>query len=64
MGRDRNLPERLGQVHHRFHTPVRAIVVSSAILMLMGIALPIEKVASAADIMFLLRMDKGSWLAT
>jgi nucleotide-binding universal stress UspA family protein len=54
MGRDRNLPERLGQVHHRFHTPAWAIGVSSAIIMLMGIALPIEKVASAADIMFLL----------
>jgi amino acid transporter/nucleotide-binding universal stress UspA family protein len=54
MGRDRNLPERLGQIHPRFHTPAPAIVASSAIIILMGVALPIEKVASAADIMFLL----------
>lgn len=54
MGRDRNLPERLGQIHPRFRTPAWAIVVSSAMIILAGITLPIEKVASAADIMFLL----------
>ena len=54
MGRDRNLPERLGQIHPRFQTPAAAVIVSSVLIIVMGVALPIEKVASAADIMFLL----------
>lgn len=54
MGRDGNLPKQLGQIHKRFHTPVMAILASSVIVLVTGLALPIEKVASAADIMFLL----------
>jgi amino acid transporter/nucleotide-binding universal stress UspA family protein len=54
MGRDNNLPEIFGRVHERFFTPYWAIVLSAVLIIIMGIALPIEEVAAAADIMFLL----------
>ncbi len=54
MGRDHNLPERFGRVHPKMHTPYWAIFLSAILIIAMGIALPIEQVAAAADIMFLL----------
>ncbi len=54
MARDHNLPEFLGKVHEEKKTPHRSILASAAIVVIMAIALPIEDVASAADIMFLL----------
>lgn len=54
MARDHNLPEFLGKVHGEKKTPHRAIIASAAIVIFMAVALPIEDVASAADIMFLL----------
>jgi amino acid transporter len=54
MARDHNLPSFLGKVHPLKKTPHAAIAASAVIVILMAVALPIEDVASAADIMFLL----------
>ncbi len=54
MGRDRNFPTFFSKVHARNFTPHWGILVSLAIVVFMAVSLPIEDVASAADIMFLL----------
>jgi amino acid transporter/nucleotide-binding universal stress UspA family protein len=54
MGRDRNFPTFFGRVHPKNFTPHRAIFFSFLIVVLMAVSLPIEDVASAADVMFLL----------
>lgn len=54
MGRDHNLPEVFGRVHPVKHTPYLAIFLSAILIIGMAILLPIEEVAAAADIMFLL----------
>jgi amino acid transporter/nucleotide-binding universal stress UspA family protein len=54
MGRDRNFPEFFSKVHPKNHTPHWSILISLMIIVLMAVSLPIEDVASAADIMFLL----------
>lgn len=54
MGRDRNFPAFFSKVHPKNFTPQWSILVSLAIMIFMSITLPIEDVASAADIMFLL----------
>lgn len=54
MGRDRNFPALFAKVHKKNFTPHRSIMVSLIIIVFMAVTLPIEDVASAADIMFLL----------
>jgi amino acid transporter/nucleotide-binding universal stress UspA family protein len=54
MGRDRNFPAFFGKVHKKNFTPHLAIIFSLFLVVLMAVSLPIEDVASAADIMFLL----------
>ena len=54
MGRNRDLPGVFGQVHPARHTPHWAIFFSGVLVILMAMLLPIEDVASAADIMFML----------
>ncbi len=54
MGRDRNLPAFFGKVHPLRKTPHGAIAGSAVLIAFMAVALPIEAVASAANIMFLL----------
>jgi nucleotide-binding universal stress UspA family protein len=54
MARDANLPQVLGRVHPRRATPHVAILASAVIVVAMAALLPIEEVAAAADIMFLL----------
>jgi amino acid transporter/nucleotide-binding universal stress UspA family protein len=54
MGRDRNLPSWFGRVHPTRKTPHLAIAASAVLIALMAAALPVEAVASASDIMFLL----------
>jgi len=54
MGRDRNFPTLFSKVHSRNFTPHWAIMISLIIIVIMSVSLPIEDVASAADIMFLL----------
>ena len=54
MGRDHNLPVLFSRIHPIRHTPYWAVVLSGAFMVLMAWSLPIEDVAAAADIMFLL----------
>lgn len=54
MGRDHNLPALFARVHPRRHTPYWAVVFSGGMMILIGWLLPIEDVAAAASIMFLL----------
>lgn len=54
MARDANLPAAVGAVHARRATPHIAILLSIIIIIVMAVALPIEDVAAAADVMFLL----------
>ncbi|MHC1570142.1 MAG: amino acid permease [Candidatus Syntropharchaeales archaeon] len=54
MGRDHDLPEIFGRVNNRTRTPHISIFISAAIVILMAILLPIEDVASAAGIFFLM----------
>lgn len=54
MGRDRNFPTFFSNVHAKNFTPHWAILFSVGIVVVMAVSLPIEDVASAADIMFLL----------
>lgn len=53
MARDANLPDFVAKVHARRRTPHLSIVASTVIIVLMAVSLPIEDVASAADLMFL-----------
>ncbi|OQY23224.1 MAG: hypothetical protein B6I34_04880 [Anaerolineaceae bacterium 4572_32.1] len=54
MGRDHNLPEIFAQIHPERHTPHWAVVITGLLIILMGWALPIDEVAAASSIMFLL----------
>ena len=54
MGKDRNFPTFFGKVHKKKFTPHLSILFSFFIVITMAVSLPIEDVASAADIMFLL----------
>ena len=54
MGRDRNLPDFFSSVHQRTRTPYLALLYSGVLIIFMAVAVPIEDVAAAADVMFLL----------
>ena len=54
MGRDRNLPSWFGKVHPRRKTPHWSILATGVLSATMAALLPVEVVASAANIMFLL----------
>jgi nucleotide-binding universal stress UspA family protein len=54
MGRDKNLPDAFGEIHERTRTPHKALLFSGILILIMAVAIPIEDVAAAADIMFLL----------
>jgi amino acid transporter/nucleotide-binding universal stress UspA family protein len=54
MGRDRNFPTFFSKIHPKNFTPQWSILFSLCIVVVMAVSLPIEDVASAADIMFLL----------
>ncbi len=54
LGRDNLLPQKLAEVSPRSRTPIVSIWMTGLIMCLMAAFIPIEAVASAADIMFLL----------
>jgi len=54
MGRNRDLPGFFGKVHPARRTPHWAIFFSGGLVILMTVLLPIEDVASSADIIFML----------
>lgn len=53
MGRDNNLPPIFGRIHPKMHTPYYAVAISAVLIIVMALALPIDEVAKAADVMFL-----------
>jgi amino acid transporter len=54
MGRDRNFPGFFSRLDAKRNTPHWAIVLSLLIVVFMAVSLPIEDVATASDVMFLL----------
>jgi amino acid transporter len=54
MARDASLPRALARVHAKRGTPHIAIAASTLIIIFMAVALPLEDVAAAASVMFLL----------
>lgn len=54
MGRDKVLPATFARVHERFRTPYVALLATGTLIVFMVVAIPIEDVAAAADVMFLL----------
>jgi APA family basic amino acid/polyamine antiporter len=54
MGRHYNLPHQLSSIHSRYKTPYVAIVISGAIMAVMAYALPLDQIAVAAGVIFLL----------
>lgn len=54
MARDASLPRGIAQVHPRRGTPHYAILFSTLLIIAMAVSLPIEDVAAAASVMFLL----------
>ncbi|MCJ7658661.1 MAG: amino acid permease [Anaerolineales bacterium] len=54
MGRDHNLPHLLSKVHPKRLTPYWAVIFSGAFMMMISWLLPIEDVAAAAGILFLM----------
>lgn len=61
MGRDKNLPDVFGKIHPGKRTPHMAVFLSVVLIILMALALPIEDVAAAADIMFILLFLQVNW---
>ena len=54
MGRHYNLPHRLSAIHPKFKTPYVSVILSSIIMAVMAYALPLEDIAHASAVIFLL----------
>ncbi len=54
MGREQQLPERLGNIHHRYGTPFDAILASAAIMLVATVVAPINLVGNLASLFSLL----------
>lgn len=54
MGRDRVMPDAFARVHDRFRTPYLSLAATGVLILGMVVFIPIESVAAAADVMFLL----------
>ncbi len=54
MGRDGNLPYKFGRLHRKNQTPSTALLVSGTIIILFSVLLPLNSVASVADILILI----------
>src|SRR5215212_872638 len=54
MGRHYNLPHKLSAIHPKFKTPYVAVLLSSIIMAVMAYALPLEDIAHASAVIFLL----------
>ena len=61
MGRDRVLPPVFDSIHPEKRTPHWAIGISAVLIVVMALLLPIESVAAAADIMFILLFVQVNW---
>lgn len=54
MGRHYNLPHKFSAIHHRNKTPYIAILLSGLIMAVMASGLPLDQIAIAAGVIFLL----------
>ena len=54
MGRERQLPARLGRLHHRFGTPFVAIMASAVVMLISVLVVPIRTVGNLASLFSLL----------
>ncbi|MBA3749481.1 MAG: amino acid permease [Nitrosopumilus sp.] len=54
MGRHYNLPHKLSEIHPKFKTPYVSVILSSIIMAIMAYALPLESIAQASAVIFLL----------
>jgi len=54
MGRDKNLPNAFSDINKWTRTPHKALMFTGALIIFMAVSIPIEDVAAAADIMFML----------
>src|SRR5215210_325088 len=54
MGRHYNLPHKLGEIHPKFKTPSVSVMLSSVIMAVMAYTLPLEVIAQASAVIFLL----------
>lgn len=54
MGRERQLPRRLGQLHERFGTPFLAVIASAAVMLVAVVVVPIRVVGNLASLFSLL----------
>ncbi|HET7644252.1 MAG TPA: hypothetical protein VFK40_12135, partial [Nitrososphaeraceae archaeon] len=54
MGRHYNLPHRLSAIHPKFKTPYVSVIISCIIMASMAYALPLEDIAHASGVIFLL----------
>jgi basic amino acid/polyamine antiporter, APA family len=54
MGRHYNLPHQLSNIHHKFKTPYLATIISAIIMAVMAYSLPLDQIALAAGVIFLL----------
>ena len=61
MGRDRALPAFFERIDPEKRTPHIAIFLSVVLIAVMAVVLPIESVAAAADIMFILLFVQVNW---
>ena len=54
MARHYNLPHQLSSIHPKYRTPYVAIIISGTIMAVMAYALPLDQIAVAAGVIFLL----------
>ena len=54
LGRDQNLPDFFAAVHPRTRIPYAALLASGVLMIAMAVSVPLEAVAAAANIMFML----------
>ena len=54
MGRHYNLPHRLSAIHPKFKTPYVSVILSTIIMAVMAYALPLNSIAQASAVIFLL----------
>jgi amino acid transporter len=54
LARDGSLPSKLGMVWNKTHTPIISIWVTGLLIIIIAILIPIEAVATSADLMFMI----------
>jgi amino acid transporter len=54
MGRHYNLPYQLSEIHNKFKTPYVATIISGILMAIVAYALPLDQIALAAGVIFLL----------